>query len=567
MHSKRTTFLTAFLVVLVLVYLSKHAWDTYQEWQSSPAQASQHQPPLPGKNSVSNLEASRDEHGQWFVSFDYFFTGTPSNTRLTIELLGGQGDQKLLGIFPQDTPNPLAQRGAHRFKQKLSKTVGYEAATSTSIRVRMFSFVTQTINERSQTTPVDLAVQQLPLEINWPDHATALILNDLRTKTPEDFLATAIELIDKGQAPGVAQARQRIDHLLQKHPQLHSAYLELARVAMKTNWGPEGLRQAETYIDAARKLAPDDPNVWILQGYVYAYQGRYKEAEPLFIAASKTATSNLWLWTNWGELSLLQGKVPQATDRFRKAVDAPPPGNTYDQARKHAYWQLFKILDKKSQLDLAESLYEKRYADYNSVACYGAELAQFMLMKRGNAARAAELAGQAALATCEEPDPKEILGMAHYASWVEAPATEKAERLNRARVVFPSGTRLIYMLAGSDHTVKALKALQSGGESIDQLDNHKMNALAYALSNKDHDTARRLLRLQARTNLDIGAAAIPMALIPVIAEDYLGIKLLRQFGVDYTKVRYQNMTAIDHAKRIDNRKLLEALDANQSQRL
>lgn len=336
---------------------------------------------------------------------------------------------------------------------------------------------------------------------------------------------------------------------------------------MKTNWGPEGLRQAETYIDAARKLAADDPNVWILQGYVYAYQGRHKEAEPLFVAANKTDTSNLWLWTNWGELRLLQGKVPQAIEMFRKAIDVPPPGNTYDRARQHAYWQLFKILDKKSQLDLAESLYEKRYADYSSVACYGAEFAQFMLMNRGNVARTVELASQPALATCEEPNPKEILGMAHYASWAAAPVTEQAELLTRARVIFPSSTRLIYQLASSDHTVKTLKALQGSGESIDQLDNRKINALAYALSNRDHDTARRLLRLQARTNLAIGATDIPMALIPVIGEDYAGIKLLRQFGVDYTHIKYQDTTAIDHAKRIGNRKLLEAVGGQQGQRL
>lgn len=554
MQSRRTAFLAGLLVVLSLGFTAKVAWDNHLAQLLFPHPESK---PLPGENSISSIEVSQNDRGQWFASFDYFFTGDPASLSVTVETLGGSDPLKPK-VLPQNNPYVPAQRGKQRITQELKRPSVTEAVSATQVRIRLIQWYPQV---------KDIVTRSAPVQINWPDYATAMIHDELRTKSADDFLRATIDLIDAEEAPGLLSARQRLEFFLEKYPQLHQAYLELARVAMKTNRGPEGLRQSETYVDAARKLAPEDPNVWIFQAYVYTHQGRYKEAEPLLVAASKTNTPNLWLWADWGEFHLLQGRTQQAIEMFQRTVEQPPPGNAYDRARKHAYWQLLKILDKKSQLDLAESLYEKRYADYGSVACYGAEFAQFMLMRRGNVARAAELAGQTALATCEEPNPREILGLAHYVSWAEAPATEQTELLNRARVVFPSGIRLIYQLASSDHTVKALKALQGVGEPIDQMDNRKMTALAYALSNKDHDTARRLLRLQARSNLVIGPSEIPLSLIPVLAEDYPGIRLLRQSGVDYTKIKYQNMTAIDHAKSIGNRKLLEALGGHQGQRL
>lgn len=553
MQSKRTIFLTGVLIVLSMGVVGQVTWETHLKPWMYPGPDSK---PLAGENSISNIKVSQNERGQWFVDFDYFFTGNPSSLSITVETLGG--DLVKPKVLPQNNPYLPAQRGKQRITQELKRPAVSEAVSATQVRIRLIQWHPQVR---------DIVTSSSPIQISWPDYATALILDELRVKSVDDFLGKTIDMIDAGEASGLRSARQRLELLLERNPQLHQAYLELARVAMKTNGIPEGLRQAETYIDAAYTIAPNDPNVWILRAYVYSYQGRYREAEPLFDAASRTDTPNLWLWTSWGEFHLLQGRTSQAIEMFRKAVDAPPPGNTYDRARKHAYWQLFKLLDNKNQLALSEMLYEKRYSDYSSVACFGAELAQFMLMKRGNVARATELAGLPSVATCETPSPKEILGLAHYASWAEAPAAEQAEQLNRARVVFPPGTRLIYQLARSDHTVKALKALKAIGEQIDQMDNRKMTALAYALSDKDIDTARRLLRLQARHDLMVGPSELPLALIPVLAEDYPGIKLLRQFGVDYTKIKYQNATAIDHAKGIGNQKLLEAVGGYQGQRL
>jgi cytochrome c-type biogenesis protein CcmH/NrfG len=48
---------------------------------------------------------------------------------------------------------------------------------------------------------------------------------------------------------------------------------------MKTNWGPEGLNQAEKYLMSALKIDAKHANTKVLLGYVYTHQKRYQEAE------------------------------------------------------------------------------------------------------------------------------------------------------------------------------------------------------------------------------------------------------------------------------------------------
>jgi hypothetical protein len=132
--------------------------------------------------------------------------------------------------------------------------------------------------------------------------------------------------------------------------------------------------------------------------------------------------------------------------------------------------------------------------------------------------------------------------------------------LRQARVYLPSGPRLTYQLATSDRTVGALRRLKANGESIELLDGRRYNALAMALEDGDLAAARRLLKLGANGTAPIGTIEMPVALLPVISEDFEAIRLMQQHGVDYSKLRFQGSTALDHARRTGNRKLLDALD-------
>ncbi|HEV8688848.1 MAG TPA: hypothetical protein VGQ91_01020 [Ideonella sp.] len=114
-------------------------------------------------------------------------------------------------------------------------------------------------------------------------------------------------------------------------------------------------------------------------------------------------------------------------------------------------------------------------------------------------------------------------------------------------------------MSTSDRTLVAAKQLTAAGESIDQRDNRRWTALAHALERRDLNAARRLLKLGASPTAPIGPDDMPVAILAVIAEDLAQVKLMQQAGVDYTRLRYRGMTALDHARSTGNRRLLEAL--------
>jgi Tfp pilus assembly protein PilF len=125
---------------------------------------------------------------------------------------------------------------------------------------------------------------------------------------------------------------------------------------MKSNWGPEGLHQAEKLLASALQIRPDSVNAKILLGYVYAHQGRHKQSEALFVDASQTDTKNLWLWSNWGEVLVMQGKLEPAIQKYREAVKRPREHDTYDRARLDAYAHLLPLLEQRKDLDGMEAL-------------------------------------------------------------------------------------------------------------------------------------------------------------------------------------------------------------------
>jgi A/G-specific adenine glycosylase len=96
-----------------------------------------------------------------------------------------------------------------------------------------------------------------------------------------------------------------------------------------------------------------------------------------------------------------------------------------------------------------------------------------MLMKRGNVARAAELAGQTAIATCKDPNPKEILGMAHYVSWSGLGYNRRALNLQKAAQVivqdgrdeFPTSVAELMKLPGvGEYTASAVACFAHGAQ-------------------------------------------------------------------------------------------------------
>ena len=168
-----------------------------------------------------------------------------------------------------------------------------------------------------------LVSHQIEQRIDWPDPETMSRNRHWGGKSKEQLLDHAVRLIDIGDSRALAEAREALERLLTQDPRYAAGHVEMARVAMKANWGPEGLHQAETYLLSALQMQPDSVNAKILLGYVRTHQQRYKEAEKLFVEASGTATRNLWLWANWGELLEMQRKVDLAQEKYRLTISAP----------------------------------------------------------------------------------------------------------------------------------------------------------------------------------------------------------------------------------------------------
>jgi tetratricopeptide (TPR) repeat protein len=335
---------------------------------------------------------------------------------------------------------------------------------------------------------------------------------------------------------------------------------------MKSNWGPEGLHHAEGLLSSALQIAPDDVNAKILMGYVYAHQQRYPAAEKLFAEADAANPPNLWLWTNWGEVLAMQGKVDQATAKFREAVERPMTHDTHDRAREAAYMHLLALLERKKDIDGMEALYKKSVAEFGDASSFNLQYAYFLLTQRGDGAGAIQHASGALDVECSCVRGREIVGLAHYTIWAKSEGAARAEALNQARIYLPPGPQPLYLLARSEKTAGVAARLIASGEKIGQRDNDKLNALAHAISNDDLQAARRLLRLGAKPETPVGYDDMPVALIPVLNHNLEMVKLLQQFGANYARIRYHGATALDFAKQIGDPGLSELL-AQQTQTL
>lgn len=534
--SKRRIVLLSVLLACVAAAATWAPTDLVMAWEDRQAAK-----PLAGENAIRAIEVHRAKDGGWIARIDYFYTGQPAREFLVVvqKMSRGPGTPIAHGT----ATGVLAERGQQRINIRLPRH--HEDAVR----------VTERLEVRIGSTSREVAQR-----IEWPDNATMQLEREFASNPPEKLLAKAIAMIDTEQHDQLRQARTLLQHLLQRHPTMDQAYLELARIAMKTNWGPEGLQQAEALIGSALQVRADSVNAKILLAYVYAYQKRFRESEPLLVEASRSDTKNLWLWANWGDFYRLQDRPQEAIAKYREAVARPRTDDPNDRARLYAYERMLRLMDA-TDLDGLEAVHKQRVADYGPKGCVGLSYARFLLLQRGDADGAeALLRQQDATAPCEGDHQGSLQGLIGYLRWSNAKEPERAEALRLARATAPVSASLLLTLASNERVLPVAKQLVAAGEKIDMRDNRQFTALGYALDSRDAATARRLLALGARPTTLVGAEDMPVALLPVLSRDLEAIRLMQRHGVDYTQLRYRGMTAVDHARSIGDAKLLQALD-------
>jgi tetratricopeptide (TPR) repeat protein len=492
--------------------------------------------------SISGIfvRAADDAEGEWLLDFTYVYSGSPPGAVFRIETPPQPGGTSPPLEFVSDATKQFPPKpGRHQIAMALAYP-----GDGTSGQV-----IVSILGPDGRV----LATERVDQVIRWP------------TKDERDF-DLAYSMIENGSRELLSEARSMLEGLIAKNPQFDDAYVELARVAMKTNWGPEGLNQARTLLDSALQIRPESVNAKILLGYVYAHQRRFDEAERLFVEAAREHPPNVWLWTNWGELLEMQGRADQAEAKYREALERPRSTKWSFSARANAYFSLLRLLEQRNDLDGMDALHARRVEEYGA-ACYAAEYARFKLYRRHDAQGAIDLARSGLDGACVDTPARQILGLASYAKWAESNGAEAANALNQARAFVPAGPRMLQLLAGHDSTMPAAKKLIAAGEAIDQKDNRGMTALALALQSDELEAVQRLLDLGAGLETPVTSGNIPVALLPVMDRNFPAIALLRRTGVDYSKLRYRDATAVELVKQIGDSELLQAMVGTESSTL
>ncbi len=206
-----------------------------------------------------------------------------------------------------------------------------------------------------------------------------------------------------------------------------------------------------------------------------------------------------------------------------------------------------------------EALYKQRIAEFGWGSCNSADYTSFLLRVRGNVDGAIDSARRALNQNCDDTSSRELLGLAEYAKWASSKGSQRTAALNQARIYLPMSARALYLLAMSERTAAAARQLVATGEAIDEKDNDNLDALAYALQNRDVDAVGRLLALGAGVETRVGGPDIPVAFLPVLDGDLAGVRLMRKHGVDYSKLKYRGRTGLDLAKQLGSEAMVSAL--------
>src|SRR5271163_1083322 len=329
------------VVGLFFLLFMGYPLGSFQAQTNAQNSTSPSEPPLGGSNSISGLHVDQTKAGVWMAEFDYFYTGDPPFAALAVELTPQSGSPLgPNGVEQYRTFLQRPQRGAHHTSVEIRYPGGQQRTLKVAVTIRS-----------QMLRPLVVAHQQIDKVIDWPDFQTWIRDQQIAKASPEDNFNRAVALIDSEDEPQLNEARSILERLIGENPKFDAGYVELARVAMKLHGEPEGLHQAEALLMSALQIRADNVNAKILLGYVYAHEKHFAKAEALFAEAATTNTNNLWLWSNWGELLLMEGKTDQAIVKYRQAIAHPMTHDTYDRARATAYSQLLNLLKARKDPD------------------------------------------------------------------------------------------------------------------------------------------------------------------------------------------------------------------------
>lgn len=539
MQGKRAAVLVALLLALVGALLFKvltpPAPDVTQRLTPAPSK-----PLLDGANEIKSLSIAQGDDGYFYATVTYFYRGDLAKPEIQVM---PDSPAETAARYIIDGQVQAMEPGEHTVRIELIRPrVPDTAFASQKIKVAMYNGL---------NSHIAAATKEVPFQNAWPDASTYDLNRYVAKMSVEQLHDEAVALINQGD--DFATAKRYLELLLSKDPSYAAAYVELARYSMKTNWGPEGLKQAETYLKTGLSLQPNDAPIHSLLGYVYTYQRRYDEALAEFQTAEKSGSANLyWLWAFWGEYYAIQNQPDKAIAMYLKAVDGGRLYTIYDRARLDGYRNLFVLLNNPHGYAKADALYIKRAEEYPDSPCFRSDYAAFKIASNGDYQSAIAQSRKAIDSGCASREGRQVLGLANYLAWLKSAENEKTAYFVQAQLFFPESPELLYALAAYEATSPVLDELKKRGSSVDIKDNRNFNALAYALIENNVTAAQRLIKHGAKLNETVGEQNYPVAMAPIFYQHVEGVQLMLDAGVNLTSLKFQGVSASDYAKRSQN---------------
>lgn len=545
MKERRTTILMVILLAMVGVFILKPTLEI------APPIVETTLPPkedlLPGENEIKSVELARGDDGNLYATVQYYFIGDLANPQIRVLANSPAPYSELYWLEGQAVP---IEKGDNTVRIEIVRP--YEPTEEFTSKKITVSFVNGPGNSNATTTK-----KEIDYNISWTTQLKYEKNRELARKTNDELYSESVELIDQAENNiTINNAKFYLERILLKDPSYINAYPELARIAMKTNWSPEGLKQAETYLNMGLTHKPDHANSHVLLGYVYTHQEKFDKARQAFDTAANLGTENLWLWANWGQLYKMQGDPEKAIEMYQKAVAGTRSFNTYDRARLDAYQNLFTLLDRKDLIAQAEQLHVKRADEFANIPCLRSEYAAFKLYNYQDYDGALAESRKAMTNGCNTDQSSQIMALANYVGWMKAKEDQRAAYFSQAQLLFPTSPKLLYTLATDDQTAEVLDEFKKKTISIDIRDGNNLNALTYALMENNVDAARRLIKHGAKLTEIVGEQNYPIAMTPIFYQHIEGVQLMLDQGISLSSVKFRGESAIDYAEKSQNTEII-----------
>lgn len=492
------------------------------------------------QTGIEDMLLLSPKKGYYQVEVDYCYR---PDTREPVYLLLGLDVPEGYEAYSHSFPHEVTP-GRHSIRLELNRPIEPDG-----------SFSTYTLAARILEGSRELASEVRQQRIDWPSQATYQRQRMFARYSNDELLGFAEERIDEGSPQARQVAREYLEKVVLEEPERVEIYKLFARIAMADQWNAQGLGEARGYLDTAIQIDSDYADGYILRGFVLAHLRDFDAAEADFRKAESLGVKSLWLWNNWAVKQMLQGNKDQALALYRRTLVGDKPDGRNLRARLNAFENLLFFLNDGQHLDEMDALHQQRLREFDERACLYVEYASFLLIERQDYRGAIDNGHKALDGGCQDKSARSTLGIAYHVGSLEQP-----ELSGRAKVFKPEGAGLYWGLA---QVPQAEPLLQRYQPQIDSVDGQGYTALAYALEYNDLKAAQRLVALGASLNREVGENKYPLALMPIFRGSVEGVRFIIDQGVDYRRVEYRGVSALDYARRVDNPAIIELLDAQR----